>query len=130
MISRLREDLHETPQPVARDVSEIFFGTPYENAPDGVRQQVIAGAQVRLTQRGYYRSGVDGLFGPGTENALRAYQSRFGLAPSGRFDEETLGALGLLPGQRARGFVPPPRRRYEAQPRVFSPAGERIYIPR
>lgn len=107
----------------------VFYGTPYEAAPPHVQQQVVADAQARLARSGYYRSGVDGVFGPGTEFALRAYQSRVGLMPSGRFDMETLTSLGLLPRQRP-GYGPR-RRIIRRPPRVIlGPGGEPIYIPR
>jgi peptidoglycan hydrolase-like protein with peptidoglycan-binding domain len=73
-------------------------GTPYEAAPPDVQQQVIANAQIMLARRSYYRSDIDGLYGPGTEFALRAYQARMGLAVTGRLDLETLAAMGMLPG--------------------------------
>jgi hypothetical protein len=63
------------------------------------------------------------------EFALRAYQSRFGIAPSGRLDMETLAALGLLPGQQAPG-VTAPRRRAPLRGQMVAPNGEPIYIPR
>jgi len=107
----------------------LFQGTPYETAPIDVQRRVIFGTQSLLAQRGYYRSGVDGVFGPGTEFALRAFQSRFGIQPSGWFDMETLSALGLLPGQQAPGVTAPTRRVIRTRPFV-TPRGERIYIPR
>lgn len=111
-----------------RSAVNVFYGTPYETAPPGVQQQIVADAQMRLARGGYYRSGVDGIYGPGTEFALRAYQTRMGLAPTGRLDMPTLGSLGLLPRQRP-GFVP--RRRIIGRPQVVpGPDGEPIYIPR
>ncbi|MEY2480466.1 MAG: hypothetical protein QOI04_1393 [Verrucomicrobiota bacterium] len=95
---------------------DVFAQTPYEGASPAVQRQVIVGAQVILMRGGYYRSGVDGIYGPGMEFSLRAYQSRIGLPPSGRLDMETLSALRLLPGQRAMEFGPP--RRMWAQPPV------------
>jgi peptidoglycan hydrolase-like protein with peptidoglycan-binding domain len=89
----------------------IFAGTPYERASVDVQQRIVFDAQIFLARRGYYRSGIDGVFGPGTEFALRAFQSRSGLPPTGRFDVPTLGALGLMPGQHF------PRRRFP--PRSF-----------
>ncbi len=77
----------------------VFEGTPYEIAPPDLQRHVIVGAQTLLARTGYYRSGIDGEFGPGTAAALRAFQSRAGLAPDGRLNMETLAALGLLPGQ-------------------------------
>ncbi len=85
-------------------------GTPYEIAPLDLQRHVIVGAQTLLARYGYYWNGIDGEFGPGTHSAVRRFQLRAGLAPDGRLNMETLAALGLLPGQRAPGFRPPPRR--------------------
>jgi hypothetical protein len=109
--------------------SGVFDGTPYEVAPADVQRRVMIGAQSMLARQGFYRSTIDGSYGPGTEFALRAYQSRFNLAPSGRLDMETLAALGLLPGQRAPE-IDAPRRRIYRRPAVLPYPGERIYIPR
>jgi peptidoglycan hydrolase-like protein with peptidoglycan-binding domain len=117
------------PRGLNPDMSGVFDGTPYEVAPPDLQQRVIVGAQSLLARQGYYRSGVDGIYGPGMEFALRAYQSRTGMEPTGRLDLETLAALGLLPGQQARGFRPP-RSRFAPRPAISAPTGERIYIPR
>jgi peptidoglycan hydrolase-like protein with peptidoglycan-binding domain len=95
------------PRPV---VSAVFAGTPYEIAPSDLQRHVIVGAQMLLARYGYYWSGIDGEFGPGTYSAVRRFQARAGLVPDGRLNMETLAALGLLPGQRAPGFNAPPRR--------------------
>lgn len=108
----------------------LFHGTPYDTAPPDVQRRVIIGTQSLLARRGYYRSGIDGVFGSGTEFALRAYQSRFGIEPSGRFDMETLAALGLLPNQQAPGLTAPTGRLLGARPSYRLPSGERIYVPR
>jgi peptidoglycan hydrolase-like protein with peptidoglycan-binding domain len=101
-------DAHGThPEPGA-----VFEGTPYEMAPPDLQRRVIVGAQTLLTRFGYYRSGIDGEFGPGTAAAARAFQSQMGLVPDGRLNMETLGALGLLPGQHARAFSVPRRRNW------------------
>jgi peptidoglycan hydrolase-like protein with peptidoglycan-binding domain len=94
------------PRPV---VNGIFAGTPYEIAPPDLQRHVVAGAQALLARYGFYRSGIDGEFGPGTAVALRGFQARAGLAPDGRLNMQTLAALGLLPGQHAPGFRPFPR---------------------
>jgi peptidoglycan hydrolase-like protein with peptidoglycan-binding domain len=93
-----------------QETSGIFDGTPYETASIDVQQRIIFDAQIFLARRGYYRSEIDGIYGPGTEFALRAFQSRIGLPPTGRLDAPTLGALGLAPGQRVPGRRFPPRR--------------------
>jgi peptidoglycan hydrolase-like protein with peptidoglycan-binding domain len=120
----------EEPRAAGPDMSELFAGTPYEIAPPDVQQRVIVGTQSLLARRGYYRSGVDGIYGPGTEFALRAYQSRMGLAPTGRFDMDTLASLGFLPGQQTRRIGPPRDRGWRRRPPVMIPPQERIYIPR
>jgi peptidoglycan hydrolase-like protein with peptidoglycan-binding domain len=83
------------------ETSEVFAGTPYEIAPPDLQRHVIVGAQTLLARAGFYRSGIDGNFGPGTAAAIRAFQSRSGLPADGRLNMETLAALGLLPGQHA-----------------------------
>lgn len=86
------------------EVRGVFEGTPYEMAPPDLQRHVIVGAQALLARFGYYRSGIDGEFGPGTAVAVRLFQSRSGLVPDGRLNMETLSALGLLPGQHGRGI--------------------------
>jgi peptidoglycan hydrolase-like protein with peptidoglycan-binding domain len=76
-----------------------------------VQRDVIASAQSILLRLGYYRDEIDGVYGPGMNFALRNYQARFGLAPSGRLDEETLASLSLLPEQRRQTFRRPFHRR-------------------
>jgi peptidoglycan hydrolase-like protein with peptidoglycan-binding domain len=98
------------PAPGPRVTLNVFAGTPYEMAPPDLQRHVIVGAQTLLTRWGYYRSGVDGEFGRGTFAAVRAFQARRGLVPTGRLDMATLAALGLLPGQRVPGYAMPPRR--------------------
>ncbi len=98
------------PGPPSPTVNGVFAGTPYELAPPDLQRHVIVGAQTLLARSGYYRSGIDGEFGPGTYVAVRAFQARSGLIPNGRLNMETLATLGLLPGQHARGFRPAPRR--------------------
>ena len=96
----------------------VLDGTPYEGAPPDIQRQIIAHAQTMLARRGYYRSDIDGVYGPGTEFAVRAYQARVGLVVSGRFDVETLAALGMLPGAHWLG---------QSHPRSLRPRSERIY---
>ena len=107
-----------------------FADTPYETAPPQVQQDIVSRAQITLMRQGYYRDEIDGLYGPAMNFALRNYQARFGLRPSGRLDVETLAALSLLPEQqRTSGY-----RRHRPRffpPRIrFGPGYERIYIPR
>jgi peptidoglycan hydrolase-like protein with peptidoglycan-binding domain len=99
-------------RPPRLSVDEVFSGTPYEMAPPDLQRHVVVGAQSLLARYGLYQSGIDGEFGPGTEAAVREFQARAGLVVNGRLNMATLGALGLLPGQRAPGFSPALRHRY------------------
>lgn len=87
-------------------VNELFLGTPYEMAPPDLQRHVIVGAQTLLARYGFYRSGIDGDFGPGTEAAIRAFQVRAHLLADGRLNMPTLAALGLLPGQHRPAYAP------------------------
>jgi peptidoglycan hydrolase-like protein with peptidoglycan-binding domain len=125
-------DEDETPPPPPPqpriESSNVFGGTPYDAAPPQVQQDIVAKAQVILMRHGYYRDEVDGLYGPAMNFALRNYQARFGLQPTGRLDVETLASLSLLPEQRVSG----PRRFHRRLfPRIrIGPGDEPIYIPR
>lgn len=117
------------PRGLYPDTTGVFAGTPYEVAPPDLQRQVLVGAQMRLARRGYYRSAIDGIYGPAMESALSSFQMRAGLEPTGVLDIETLNALGLLPGPGRRGMRRP-RRRMMPPPVIIAPNGERVYVPR
>jgi peptidoglycan hydrolase-like protein with peptidoglycan-binding domain len=124
-----RDEYAPEPPPQPRiESANIFGGTPYEAAPPQVQQDLVARAQIILMRHGYYRLGIDGRFGPAMDFALRNYQARFGLRPTGRLDIETLASLSLLPEQRMSG----PRRFHRRffPPARMGPGSEPIYIPR
>jgi len=96
-------------QEMNADPRSPLGGTPYATAPWDVQQQIVMSAQLQLARRGLYRSEVDGIFGPGTEFALRAFQSDSGLAQTGRLDVDTLSVLRLLPNEARRSYARPRR---------------------
>lgn len=130
---RDESEVEEAPEPPRQPRVEsagVLAETPYAGAPPQVQQDIVSRAQITLMRQGYYRDEIDGLYGPAMNFALRNYQARFGLRPSGRLDVETLAALSLLPEQqRTTGY-----RRYRPRffpPRIrIGPGYERIYIPR
>lgn len=50
-------------------------------------------AQELLKQKGLYKSKVDGIYGPGTKAALKAFQAQNGLAQTGTLDDATFDRL-------------------------------------
>jgi hypothetical protein len=55
----------------------------------------VAAAQEQLARMGYYRGSIDGVFGPETEQAVRAFQRDRGLNANGYLTLETRQALGV-----------------------------------
>jgi peptidoglycan hydrolase-like protein with peptidoglycan-binding domain len=94
----------------------LFADTPYATAPPEVQRRVVVSAQSSLARRGLYRGPIDGSYGPNMEFSIRAYQSRIGLATTGRLDLETLAALELLPGAKPPFYIP--QRRIWVEPPV------------
>ena len=97
----------------------LFAETPYQQAPDQLRANVLFAVQGELARRGYYHGELDGQPGPATVDAILHFQQNEDLRPSGRLDVKTLNALRALPGQRngprESGFgypAPGPRRVY------------------
>lgn len=65
----------------------------YENYPPHIVKKV----QIDLNQMGYGSGPVDGVFGPKTRRALRAYQRAHDLPATGRLNIPTIRSLGLPP---------------------------------
>ena len=83
-----------------------------KGARDGEDVTDIKDIQERLRELNYLAGNADGIFGAGTENALKAFQELNGLEITGIADEETVKALGAAqavpmptpePTPRARG---------------------------
>jgi peptidoglycan hydrolase-like protein with peptidoglycan-binding domain len=124
------EDVPEPPPQPRVEGAGVLAQTPYEGAPPQVQQDIVSQAQLILMRQGFYRDEIDGLYGPAMNFALRNYQARFGLQPSGRLDVETLAALSLLPEQqRTSGYRRSHRPFFLPRLRI-GPGQEPIYIPR
>ncbi|MEO1330895.1 MAG: peptidoglycan-binding protein, partial [Pseudomonadota bacterium] len=61
------------------------------------REDDYRSAQTELGRLGFYRGGVDGAWGPGSQSAMRAFQQGAGLSPDGRLTEASLAALKAAP---------------------------------
>lgn len=53
--------------------------------------------QTRLKNWGYYNGAIDGVYGSGTEQAVRYFQKKNGLSVDGQVGDKTLAALGIQP---------------------------------
>ena len=67
----------------------------YRWAPSRINRRIVAEVQLQLASRGYYPGRIDGSYGRRTAFAVRAFQWRSGISPTGRLDMTTLDALGL-----------------------------------
>ena len=59
---------------------------------------VVTQIQTKLKSWGYYTGTVDGIYGSGTERAVRAFQQENGLTVDGKAGGQTLAAMGLSAG--------------------------------
>jgi peptidoglycan hydrolase-like protein with peptidoglycan-binding domain len=78
------------------EANQGFSGAYYESTPRRINERTaVAEVQRQLVSRGYYRGQIDGRYGRRTAFAVRAFQLRSALPPTGRLDTSTLDALGL-----------------------------------
>lgn len=59
---------------------------------------IVTQIQTKLKSWGYYTGTVDGIYGSGTERAVRAFQQKNGLTVDGKAGDQTLAAMGLSAG--------------------------------
>jgi len=93
------------------EMNRAFVGAPYESARAQINVRIVVEVQRQLMSRGYYRGWVDGRYGRGTAFAVRAFQLRSGISPTGQLDVTTLDALGLSPQNLA--YLEPTHWSYE-----------------
>ena len=63
----------------------------------GSSGETVRQIQTRLKNWGYYSGTVDGVYGSRTEEAVRWFQRKNGLAADGQAGNQTLAALGISP---------------------------------
>lgn len=64
----------------------------------GSSGETVKQIQTKLRDWGYYDGAVDGVFGSGTEKAVKAFQKKNGLTVDGKVGQATFEALGITPG--------------------------------
>ena len=93
--------------------------------------------QTRLKNWGYYSGAVDGVYGSGTEEAVRLFQRKNGLSVDGQVGDQTLAALGISPSSSGGSCMPlciqnstspvlPPTRKTYRESRAGSSAGNPV----
>jgi Putative peptidoglycan binding domain len=76
------------------DVEPYYYSEGVDsNQP--MRDPTVTVVQTELTQLGYYRGPVDGIYGPATRDAVARYQIAKRLDVSGNLSAQTLQSLGL-----------------------------------
>jgi peptidoglycan hydrolase-like protein with peptidoglycan-binding domain len=75
----------------AQPVSQLDVNAIPKIDSDGIRK-----VQVILRQRGFPAGPFDGVAGPLTKTAVRAFQVKYGMKTSGEIDNQLLLALGAV----------------------------------
>jgi peptidoglycan hydrolase-like protein with peptidoglycan-binding domain len=86
-----------TPAPAYVAIADIFKGGPYISAGPEMQVSVIRQAQKNLKLLGYYNGPEDGMPNGSLVSALKIWQKSAGFRQSGRFDENSLKGLDLMP---------------------------------
>lgn len=79
-------------------IADIFKGGPYISVGPEMQVAVIRQAQKNLKLLGYYNGPEDGVPNSGLVSAIKVWQKSAGFRQTGRFDENTLKGLDLMPG--------------------------------
>ncbi len=85
------------PPPAYVALADIFRGGPFITVGPEMQVAAIRQAQKNLRLLGYYNGPVDGAPSPSLVASLRAWQASAGFRQTGRFDENTLKGLSLMP---------------------------------
>ncbi len=79
----------------AKRVAEGVKGAFTPNEHKETSSESVEKAQRVLKDKGYYDAGVDGVMGPRTHAALRSFQEKEGLTPTGDLNTSTKKKLGI-----------------------------------
>ena len=98
-VGEVRREMSLTPTPLpsvpgtVRDRDIVGEVTPEPALHNGSQGEKVVRLQERLQELGYYQGEVDGQFGPGTRDAVIAFQQRNGLDADGMAGEATQKVL-------------------------------------
>lgn len=85
------------PVPSYVAIADIFKGGPYISVGPEMQIAVIKQAQQNLRLLGYYNGPQDGMPNSALVSALKVWQKSAGFRQTGRFDENSLKGLDLMP---------------------------------
>jgi peptidoglycan hydrolase-like protein with peptidoglycan-binding domain len=88
---------------LALGFSREEFAAAEVATPSQLSEADIRRVQETLKSEGYDVGAVDGVWGPNTEDALRAFQQAKGIPATGRLNEDTVLALGFSTSEFAAG---------------------------
>ena len=113
MPTLVRETAVVTPAPVAQETTGSVAAPPaapvIPNAPVGNKDAFAV--QKKLTELGLFNGAVDGFYGPMTANAIRAFEQRNGMTPTGAMTPDVIDAIlradaaGMVPVAQAAPVV-------------------------
>ncbi len=96
VVQEVRREISLTPTPLPPVPDSVMAVTPDPSQPtaapvlrNGSKGQDVKDLQSRLAGLGYYTGDIDGEFGPGTKEAVTAFQKANGLEADGIVGEET-----------------------------------------
>lgn len=102
-----------TPAPAAKQSAATPAPSQWRAEPK--RDELVAQVQTALAERDLYDGVVDGMMGPGTASAIRAFEHAQGMAQTGEASEKTLAALMTAPMRKAETRTPTPAPKPAAQ---------------
>ena len=79
-----------------------------EAVPLQLKAEQVMALQQKLNERAYSAGRVDGLWGPDTSAAVRNFQQKNGLPPTGQLDPGTMQAIGIADAAALPAAVSPP----------------------
>lgn len=91
--SALPEGVTPSPTPTASPTPAPTYQVPEDTIRAGDTGDDVKTVQSRLKELGYYRGRVDGKFGSGSVQALKAFQQAHGLEPDGAAGRDTYKVL-------------------------------------
>lgn len=83
------------PYPYYDDGQAVYEGEG-EGYAGNAGDSVVAQVQNHLARAGYYHGAIDGISGPATERAVRAYERDHHMRVDGAIDDQLLGKMNLL----------------------------------